>query len=73
MNIRFKDYAEEHDIEPDDKNYASWVHGYDCGAFKFKIVLLQWCNERKKIDLKAAFMPQAVDAWNQIDKKLKGR
>ena len=73
MNIRFLDYAEEHDIEPDDKNYALWLSGYGCGAFKFKIDLLQWCNEKKKIDLKAAFMPNGIEIWNQIIHKIKGR
>lgn len=78
QSYRFLDYTKENMVEPNDSNYALWLHGYGCGMFKYKIKLLQWANERKRAETdlrpdKNIHKRTLIETWNQIIHKLKGR
>ncbi len=78
MDYKFLDYIKEHNMEPNDNNYALWLHGYGFGQFRIKIKLLQWANERKKEETKDRpdeniHKRTLIETWDQIIHKLKGR
>lgn len=78
MDERFLDYTKNCGIEPNESYYRCWQSGYGCGMFRFKIRLLQWCNERKKAETENRpdeniHKRTLIETWDQIIKKLKGR
>ena len=78
MDYKFEEFAKENDVEPNENNYACWLHGYGLGQFRSKIKLLQWCNDRKKAETEDRpdeniHKRTLIETWNQIIKKIKGR